>query len=291
MPYTIQMKHLYEQVRKGKADWGRGSFADFSRVEPDLLKKYQYHWEFYEKLGKDAARDRFESGITWHMSAGGVRVNVETMETGVPGLFVAGAVGAHMLGGLPHSTYDGLIAAASAVRYAAAHPKPAPDSAQVRRQEDRVGALLAGAGKGGGISPIEAKTRVRAIVWDNLMFQKNGQTLRRALVELDEARRDLLPKLRLRTATSRYNVDLMDALDLEDMIDVSEMSARASLAREESRGPHFREDFPYTDNENWLKWVVVSRKGGKVDIRTEPVPQKYVAPKQKRVDYLADPYA
>jgi succinate dehydrogenase / fumarate reductase flavoprotein subunit len=100
-----------------------------------------------------------------------------------------------------------------------------------------------------------------------------------------------VPKLRLRTSSSRYNTDLVDALDVEDMIDVCEMTARASLLREESRGPHFREDFPFTDNENWLKHIVVAFRNGQIETRFEPVRQKYIRPEKQRVDYLRDPYA
>ena len=293
MPYTIQVKKLYEQVKAGKASWDRGSFADFRRVPRDALQKYQYHWEFYEKLGKDMGRDRFESGITWHMSAGGVRANVRTMETGVPGLFIAGAVGAHMLGSLIFATYDGEIAGSHAVRFARTRALAPANGQDVRAEEERLNALLATAASASnaGTAPIEAKRRIREIVWNGMMFQKDARGLERALAELASVRAELLPNLRLRTATSRYNTDLTEALDVEDMLDVCEMTARASLLRQESRGPHFREDFPFTDNDNWLKWIVVARRNGRVDVRFEPVPQKYVRPPKGRIDYLREPLA
>jgi succinate dehydrogenase/fumarate reductase flavoprotein subunit len=290
MPYTIQVKKLYEQVKAGKASWDRGSFTDFGRVPRELLQKYQYHWEFYEKIGKDMGRDRHEGGITWHMSAGGVRANIETMETGVRGLFIAGAVGGHMLGALTFATYDGEIAGSHAARFARARGLPSLNGRDVRDGETRIGALLAAAG-GGGVSPIAAKLRIREVVWSSMMFRKDARTLERGLTELAAVRAELLPKLRLRTASSRYNTDLVDALDVEDMLDVCEMTARASLLREESRGPHFREDFPFTDNDRWLKQIVVTRRDGRVDLRFEPVRQKYVRPQKGRIDYFRDPYA
>ena len=115
MPYTIQMKKLYGQVQLGKSAWDGGSFADFSLVEPEASKKYQYHWEFYEKLGKNMGTDKFECGITWHMSAGGIRANTENMKTKIPRLYIAGAVGGHMLRALTLAAYDGEIAGTQAV--------------------------------------------------------------------------------------------------------------------------------------------------------------------------------
>jgi succinate dehydrogenase/fumarate reductase flavoprotein subunit len=124
-----------------------------------------------------------------------------------------------------------------------------------------------------------------------MMFEKTAAGLRQALAELAAVREEMVPSLRLRTTSARYNTELVDALDVRDMLDVCEMAAHASLAREESRGPHYRKDFPMTDNRNWLKQVVVSREGGRVKSRLLPVRQKYVRPRREKIDYLADPYA
>ena len=124
-----------------------------------------------------------------------------------------------------------------------------------------------------------------------MMYAKTEQGLHQGLNELAEVREQMLPDLRLRTTTASYNTDLIDALDVEDMLDVLEMSAHASLARKESRGPHFREDYPFTDNENWIKQVVVSREGDRVTVRHEPVKLKYIRPRKERIDYLAVPDA
>jgi succinate dehydrogenase / fumarate reductase flavoprotein subunit len=293
-PYTIQMKKLYEQINAGKARWDGGSYTNFSPVGESNLRDYQYHWEFYEKLGKNMAKDDMECGVTWHMTGGGVRADVHTMATGVPRLYVAGAVGAHILGGLPPATYDGEVAAANAVQCTRRMGPPASwNTKQITDAENRLAALLATADAKGSepsLSPIQVKNRIRDIIWKNMMFVRNEQRLKRTLEELASVRSDL-PKLRLRSASERYNTDLIDALDIVDMLDICEMTAQASLLRCESRGPHFREDFPYTDNENWLKLIVLRREDGEVRTRMEPVEQKYVRFKPERIDYFEDPYA
>ncbi|MBT6117822.1 MAG: FAD-binding protein, partial [Rhodospirillaceae bacterium] len=98
MPYTQQMKAQYQQVRKGKADWEGGNFSDFRHIEPEISKKYQYGWEFYEKIGLNMAKDLLPGAPTWHMTAGGVRADTRTMKTALPRLYIAGAVGGHVLG-------------------------------------------------------------------------------------------------------------------------------------------------------------------------------------------------
>ncbi len=142
MPYTVQVKELYKQVRAGKARWDGGNFTDFRLVEPEVLKTYQYHWEFYEKIGKDMGKDPLESAPTWHMSAGGVRADLSTMRTQVPRLYIAGAIGGHMLGGLPLATFDGEVAGAAAAREALRRGPPKPVAGQAGAGEARLAGLL-----------------------------------------------------------------------------------------------------------------------------------------------------
>ena len=294
MPYTIQMKKLYEQVRAGKARWDGGSYTDYRQVEPKALRNYQYHWEFYKKLGLDMSKDRFESVPTWHMSAGGVLADPASMKTAVDNLYIAGAVGGHMLGALTLAAYDGELAGKNAAARAARNHAPVIEEEQVHAAERHISSLLAKTSTGNGTSthsPIAVKKRIRAAVWENMMYAKTGEGLNRALREFADIRTQMLPELQLRSATLRYNTDLMDALDLEDMLDVCEMCAHASLVREESRGPHFREDFPFTDNDNWLKQVVVRRTAGRVRTRFAPVANKYLKPEPGKRDYLRDPFA
>jgi len=290
MPYTIQMKMLYRQVKQGKARWDGGSFISYPQVDPEILRKWYYHSTFYERLGQDFGNLSLECAPTWHMSAGGVRANVKTMETSVPGLFIAGPVGGHQLGSISLAVYDGLVAGAQAARRARTRSLQELDDAQVRSCEERITAHLSKAGDP-GVSPIQVKNQIRAIVSDNVLFAKSAESLNRALRELKALEQEALPRMRLRTSATRYNTDLVDALDVVDMMEVVEMVIHAALTRQESRGPHFREDFPFTDNKNWLKYVVVSRVDGRVKTRLEEARQKYVRPKPERVDYFAKLYS
>ncbi|MFQ5874235.1 MAG: FAD-binding protein [Dehalococcoidia bacterium] len=288
-PYTIQMKMLYQQVKQGRARWDGGNYTDYRLVDPEALKKYQYNWEFYEKLGVDGSKEPLESAITWHMSAGGVKTDPKTMETNIPGLYIAGAVGAHQLGAIPLAAYDGALAGTQAIRRAQRVSLPEIDGEQVKTAEQRIAGYLSG-GQGVGIPPIQVKKRIREVVWDRLMFVRREESLKQALEQLGAIQEEMIPNMRLRTSSSSYNTDLIDALDAVDMVEVCEMVVHAALARRESRGPHFREDFPVTDNLNWLKHVVVSRDGEQVTTRLEPVRQKYVRPKPQTLDYFANPY-
>ena len=289
MPYTIQLKNLYQQVKQGKARWDGGNFVDYRHLDDDA-KERLYNWPFYERLGQDASNQPLEVAPTWHMSAGGIRANIKTMETRVPGLFIAGPVGGHTLGGLNFASYDGLLAARQAVSRSRRVSSPVLDEVEVRAFGDSIGTHLTNAGTGGE-SPIRVKNRIRNVVWERLMFVKSAPGLEKAIRELETIKEEVVPHMRLRTNAARYNTDLVDALDVQDMLQVAEMVIHAALARKESRGPHFREDFPFTDNKNWLKYVVVSREDNMVTTRLEPARQKYVRPQPEVLDYFDNPYA
>ena len=289
MPYTIQLKNLYQQVKQGKARWDGGSFIDYPDLD-DATKDRLYNWQFYARLGQDDSNRPLECAPTWHMSAGGVRADIKTMKTRVPGLFIAGPVGGHTLGGLNFATYDGLLAGRQAAHRSHLVGSPVMDQVEVRAFEDSIATQLENAGDEGD-SPIRVKNRIRNVVWEQLMFVKNAPGLEKALSELESIKAEMVPRMQLRTGATRYNTDLVDALDVPDMMQVAEMVIHAALAREESRGPHFREDFPFTDNKNWLKYVVVSREDKTVRTRLEPARQKYVRPKPAVLDYFDNPYA
>ena len=121
------------------------------------------------------------------------------------------------------------------------------------------------------------------------MFVKSAPGLEKALRELETIEAEMVPHMRLRTSAARYNTDLVDALDVQDMLQVAEMVIHAALARKESRGPHYREDFPFTDNKNWLKYVVVSREDQTVRTRLEPGQAEIRAPRARGAGLFRQP--
>ena len=288
MPYTIQLKHLYQQVKQGKARWDGGSFIDYPDLD-DETKDRLYNWQFYERLGQGDSNRPLECAPTWHMSAGGVRADIKTMKTRVPGLFIAGPVGGHTLGGLNFATYDGILAGRQAAhgptgwahrlwtrpRFKLSRTRSPPSSRTPAMRATR---------------PSGSRTASGNVVWEQLMFVKSAPGLKKALSELESIKAEMVPRMQLRTGATRYNTDLVDALDVQDMLQVAEMVIHAALAREESRGPHFREDFPFTDNKSWLKYVVVSHENETVRTRLER-PGRSTCARAGVLDYFANPYA
>lgn len=288
-PYFLQLKHLFRHVQDGKARWHGGYSAGYTHIDPNIMEQYSYQTQFFKHLGIDISKDLIECGITWHMTLGGIKTDVETMETTLPGLYAAGGVGSHGVGTITLVSYDGTIAALRARDRASAMALPPLAEAPVAEEERRVMAHLKLRPEG-GVLPGQVKKRIREIMWDKMGYVKNETKMREALAQLAEVREKLVPRMGLASLSRTWNYDLVDALDVEDMLDICEVTIRATMQRQESRGAFYREDFPYIDNTNWLKHTVVSRSGSDIRVEYAPVELKYIRPKNDREEFLSADY-
>jgi succinate dehydrogenase / fumarate reductase flavoprotein subunit len=216
-----------------------------------------------------------EVGPTCHYTMGGVRVNDETQETTVPGLYAAGEVGggmhgANRLGG--NSLSDLLVFGQRAGEYAA---KKAKAASQGQINQDEIERAAAEAlkcfGDGQAENPYAIHEDLRAVMQSLVGIVRTDEDLRTALTKINE--------LRARAANAKvggniqYNPGWHLALDLKNMLDISEAVTKAALERTESRGGHTREDFPDSET-TWAKVNVIVRqtKDG-INVAREPLPE------------------
>jgi succinate dehydrogenase/fumarate reductase flavoprotein subunit len=95
-----------------------------------------------------------------------------------------------------------------------------------------------------------------------------------------------VPRLYVEAKDTNYNTEWVRTIQIDTMLQILEMVARASLLRKESRGAMYRKDYPHTDNKNWLKNIVIRQEAGKMKLRTRPVViTKVKAPKRTKVPY------
>ena len=202
-----------------------------------------------------------------HFSMGGV-VADEDGETGVPGLYAAGEVvggvhGANRHGG--NALTDITVFGARAGRAAASHAegKTFEDVAPLAEPElMRYGALRAGSD---GFSPADLMARLRGLMWEKAGIVRDGLRLLEALSELVGLRREAS------SLEVSGGYEMREALEVPMALDVAEMIVSAALERRESRGAHFREDFPVEDD-GWVRVVVLERGGGgEMLVSTRPV--------------------
>jgi succinate dehydrogenase / fumarate reductase flavoprotein subunit len=233
-----------------------------------------YH-QFKQLAGIDITKESMEVGPTTHYVMGGVRVDPDTQMSRVPGLFAAGECagglhGANRLGG--NSLSDLLVFGKRAGEHAAAFAK---EHAAGVVNTDQVGEIAQWA-----LQPFSRAGEGPYAIQQDLQVMMQGLVgIVRQDTEIQKAL-DGLVQLNDRTnqvsvvGHREYNNGWHTALDLRNLLTVSEAVARAAIMRQESRGAHFREDYLAKDNA-WGKQNIVIRKApdGVMQVSCEPIPQ------------------
>jgi succinate dehydrogenase / fumarate reductase flavoprotein subunit len=253
----IVAKAIYAEVKAGRGSPNGGVFLDISHRGADYIKRKlpsMYH-QFKELGDVDITAGPMEVGPTTHYTMGGVRVDAETQEsTTVPGLFACGEVsgglhGANRLGG--NSLSDLVVFGRRAGLFAAELAKkttalPSVDADEINRYGQQ---LVAPFESGGKENPYTIHAELQVMMQAKVGIVREAEGLKEAIAELATLRE------RAKTAavvgSRAYNPGWHLAHDLLNMIDVSEVVAKAALQREESRGGHTRLDFDFVDKKVW----------------------------------------
>ena len=232
------------------------------------------------RIGYDLARERVEVCPTAHFNMGGVRIDKDGF-TNLEGLFAAGedasgVHGANRLGGngVAESTVFGARVGDAVAKWV---KKATPF---VDRALEQVAAAKASAnsflGERTAESPWTLRDELGKVMWDKVGIVRNGAGLKTALAEI-AALQVRLEQLRL-GGSGAFDLTWQQALDMRNLLCASELIARSALLREESRGAHYREDFPASDDGNWLKNIYLSRDGAETKVWTKPVELKSLRP-------------
>ncbi len=277
LPRDEVARAINTEVKAGRGTEHGGVFLDIATRRPaDYIKRRlpsMYH-QFKELADVDITKEQMEIGPTLHYIMGGVRVDPDTAAATVPGLYAAGEVaagmhGANRLGG--NSLSDLLVFGRRAGQAAAEYARGASAG---RVDDAQVDALARGL-----TEPFErqGEENAYAIHEDLQNTMQDLVGIVRTKDELEEALAQL-ERLRARaarvrvTGSRRYNPGWHLALDLENLIGISEVVARSALIRTESRGGHTREDFPKADPEWGRKNVVTRKRDGRLMLTTEAIP-------------------
>lgn len=205
---------------------------------------------------------------TAHFCMGGITID-ESAETIVPGLFAAGEIcagvhGANRLGGnaLSEVFAMGGVAGMKAAQNAQESSQPDVPEKEVLKERDRLESLLST--ERGDLSGF--RQVVKDLMWCNAGIIRNKEGLEGALERI-EGLAASLQGVRVKDYRG-----LMKYLELENMLLLSEMVCRAALLRTESRGAHYRSDYPEEDNKYWLKNILIGKQDSKMSLEAVPVP-------------------
>ncbi|HUP24219.1 MAG TPA: fumarate reductase/succinate dehydrogenase flavoprotein subunit, partial [Thermoanaerobaculia bacterium] len=273
---------IVAQIKQGKGSPHGGVFLDISWIKEKIpnasehIKKKlpsMYH-QFKELADIDITKEAMEVGPTTHYMMGGVRVDAETQQSTVPGLFAAGEVaaglhGANRLGG--NSLSDLLVFGKRAGEHAAAFARERGGAAVDERQVDvALRAAVEPFEREGGENPYTIQHDLQGLMQDKVGIVRVESEMHEALEGIatlrQRAGRSFAPGNR------DYNPGWHTALDLDSMLTVSEAIARAGIERKESRGAHFRDDFPERSVAFGKVNIIVQRgTDGEMQVRQVPV--------------------
>ena len=271
----VVARSIYIEVREGRGSEHGGAFLDISHKPPEYVKSKlpsMYH-QFKELADVDITKGPMEVGPTCHYVMGGIRVEAETAESTLPGLFAAGEAaaglhGANRLGG--NSLSDLLVfgrrAGLAAASYAKKSPAVSIDPAQIAEAERD---MLAPFENTDGENPYTLHRDLQEVMQNLVGIFRTEEDLTKALAELEKLKQR---SKKLRVEGSRlFNPGWHLTRDLKSMLLVSEAVAKSAVARKESRGAHSRLDYPNLDEAVWGKQNnVITRDGDSMKLQQIP---------------------
>lgn len=272
---------ILKEREQGRATDRGGVFIDLTRLplSPEELERKidevgaRVQFNRIKYLGLDLTRNPIEVAPACHYSLGGVKINERT-ETSVPGLYAAGEVsgnihGANRISGnaLAETQVFGCRAGESASREAKTIANfPPLISKEVEEEIQRVESFFVP--RKDSVRPRELKKKIQRIIEEKAGLKRDDADLRAAIESIRDLRKEL-PRVRV-PSVRVFNYELQEAIEVHFMMRVAELVAHAALCRTESRGHHFRSDYPREDPA-WVKHTLILKKRESLECTTTPV--------------------
>jgi succinate dehydrogenase / fumarate reductase flavoprotein subunit len=278
---------IVREIKEGRGSPHGGVYLDISWIKQKLPNAAEhikrklpsmYH-QFKQLADIDITKQPMEVGPTTHYIMGGVHVDSDTQMSRVPGLFAAGECaaginGANRLGG--NSLSDLLVfgkrAGEFAAKFARENSLGEIDRLQAEQIENVAREALAPFDRSSSESPYQVQKDLQDTMQDLVGIVRNESEMREALGKIDGFK-----KRAEKTAVSgnrEYNPGWHTALDLKNLLTVSEAITRGALERKESRGAQFRDDYPDKDEQFGKVNTMISKAAdGSMQVRLEPLPE------------------
>jgi succinate dehydrogenase / fumarate reductase flavoprotein subunit len=273
----VVARSIYTELMEGNGTPNGAVYLDISHRGSDYIKKKlpSMYFQFLEFAGIDITKQKMEVAPTVHYQMGGVRVDPETCETSIKGLYAAGEVacglhGANRLGG--NSLSDILVFGRRAGLAASEFARTAPtlDIPNIEVQKE-IARILAPFKNSNGTNPFDLKEKIADIMWKHVGIVRNESELNSGLEEIQKIR---LESKNIQAKGSRaFNQSWADSMAVWNMVLDCEAIIRSAIERKESRGAHTRSDYPKKDNEKWLVNIVIRMKDNQMTTELVPVPK------------------
>jgi fumarate reductase (CoM/CoB) subunit A len=273
----------YTEIKEGRGTKNGTIVVDTREHETDSLRLFQTTHPHIYRMLKEVFGERvalweepFEAIPSQHFFMGGVVID-ENCETSVPGLFAVGEVsggvhGANRLAGSALTeifVFGDIVGRKAALRSEKEKLIP-PEEGEIKRETDGLERIFTA--NQGGVRPFEVKRAIQDIMWDNLGPVRSADGMKKAVAELKSIQENDLPNMRVRSGQRRYNRERMEAIEVRMMIKTAHFVALSAVSRKESRGSHYRTDFPVLDDKQWLRNTVLRKdSNGELDISYKQV--------------------
>jgi len=276
----VVSRAIFNEIKEGRGFKGKyGDYIglDIRHLGKDVIdKKLPTVKEMAEKYaGVNPYNELIPVRPTMHYMMGGVHTNKEA-ETPIAGLYAAGEAacvsinGANRLGSnsLTECLVFGSIAGYNAARFALEHDYLEVSKEEVTREENRIFDGLIK--KENGIPPSDILYELKDIMEEKVGILRNGKDLEEALSSIMKLK-ERFKQVSVTDKSKTYNTDFIQILELDFMLDVAETITYAALKRKESRGAHYRVDFPKRDDEHFLVHQLVYKSEYEPRIELLPV--------------------
>ena len=254
----VVARAIYNEIREDRGTHNGGVYLDVTHLPNEVIEeKLETMLLQFMDVGVDIRNEAMEVAPTAHHFMGGARIKPDC-ETTVKNLYAAGEVtggihGANRLGGnaLADTQVFGKRAGQSAAKNAL-NNELEYNEVHVNGEENRIINLF----KTGDIYPHQIKTELMEVMWEKVAIIRNEDGLKSALKKIDELKSKSL-NMNIPEGMG-FNKNLLDALEIENMLTVASLVTQSALLRRESRGSHYREDYPEKD-ERWNRSIVLNK--------------------------------
>ncbi len=294
-PRDMTSRAIYQEIREGRGIDGKNYVhLDLTHLGKEVLdKKLPDITEFVRTyLGIEPLHELVPIQPTAHYAMGGIptdvegRVVIDEKNTPLPGFYAAGEVacvsvhGANRLG--TNSLVDILVFGRRGGRHAAKFIRENDWAPLPAKADEPARALVSELKNSRGK---ERPADLRDALQDEMMDKASVFRDAKGLTAMREKLRELRARYRqakVEDQSACYNTELLEVIELGGLLDLAEVLVESALVRQESRGAHFREDFPKRDDPNWLKHTLAYKGEKKVDFKYKPVTITKFEPKERK---------
>ena len=269
---------LYKEIRDGRASPHGGLYLSVAHNPDEVIRDNL--GTLYTSLlsqGVDLTQDTIEVAPAAHYHMGGIHID-ENGWTGIKGLYAAGEVtagvhGANRLAG--NALSEILVFGARAGKAASEFVNSMKSDQAKELKTEPIFQKIKFDPQ--GLRPATLKSRIQRIMWKNCGIIRDHDGLEQAKQDLERASSETESLLAISSPISVYNREILDLLEVKSMVLLAQAIVESALARKESRGAHYRSDFPEIDDEQYKGNLMVRLNGKGFDLNLQPIKNKSIS--------------